>query len=52
RSIAWLVRGCRRLRYRGTDRNQLWLADRAAAVNLQRLLTLGLTRRPDRWAIA
>ena len=51
RSIAWLVRGCRRLRYRGTDRNQLWLADRVAAINLQRLITLGLTRSPDGWAI-
>ena len=34
RSIAWLVRGSRRLRYRGTDRNGLWPGHRAAAVNL------------------
>jgi hypothetical protein len=51
RSIAWLVRSCRRLRYRGTARNQLWLSHRVAAVNLQRLINLGLTHRPDGWAI-
>jgi IS5 family transposase len=51
RSIAWLVRGSRRLRYRGIDRNQLWLGHRVAAVNLQRLINLGLSHRPDGWAI-
>jgi Transposase DDE domain/Transposase domain (DUF772) len=53
RSIAWLVRGAnRQLRYRGINRNRLWLGHRVAAVNLQRLVNLGLTHRPDRWAIA
>jgi IS5 family transposase len=53
RSIAWLVRGAnRRLRYRGTLRNRLWLGNRVAAVNLHRLITLGLTHQADRWAIA
>ena len=52
RSIAWLVRANRRLRYRGTDRIQLWLGHRAAAINLQRLVNLGLTHRADRWATA
>ena len=53
RSIAWLVRGAnRRLRYRGTARNRLWLGHRAAAINLHRLINLGLTHRADRWAIA
>jgi IS5 family transposase len=52
RSIAWLVRASRRLRYHGTDRNQLWLRHRVAAVNLQRLVNLGLTHGPDGWAIA
>jgi IS5 family transposase len=52
RSIAWLVRGSRRLRYRGTDRNGLWLGHRVAAVNLKRLVNLGLTHGPDGWAIA
>jgi Transposase DDE domain len=51
RSIAWLVRGSRRLRYRGAARNRLWLGHRVAAVNLQRLINLGLTHRPDGWAI-
>jgi IS5 family transposase len=51
RSIAWLVRGSRRLRYRGTDRNQLWLGHRVAAINLQRLTNLGLTHEPAGWAI-
>jgi IS5 family transposase len=43
RTLAWLVRRGRRVGYRGTARNQIWLAHRAAAVNLQRLITLGLT---------
>jgi IS5 family transposase len=44
RTIAWLVRGTnRRLRYRGVDRNRLWWSHRCAAVNLQRLVNLGLT---------
>jgi Transposase DDE domain len=53
RSIAWLVRGAnRRLRDRGVDRNRLWLGHRVAAVNLHRLVSLGLTHHADRWAIA
>jgi IS5 family transposase len=52
RSIAWLVRSSRRLRYRGTDRNQLWLTHRVAAINLQRLITLGLAHGPDSWVLA
>jgi IS5 family transposase len=44
RTIAWLVaRNNRRLRYRGIERNRLWLAHRAAAINLRRLINLGLT---------
>jgi len=43
RSIAWLVKdGHRRCRYRGVKRNQLGLSLRVAAVNLTRLLNLGL----------
>jgi Transposase DDE domain/Transposase domain (DUF772) len=53
RSIAWLVAGGnRRLRFRGTALNDLWLHHRAAALNLRRLLTLGLTRTAGAWAIA
>jgi IS5 family transposase len=43
RSIAWLVaRGHRRVRYRGVARNQLGLSMRVAAINLRRLVNLGL----------
>src|SRR5947207_2529589 len=42
RSLAWLVRPGRRVAYRGIARNRIWLAHRAAAINLQRLITLGL----------
>jgi Transposase DDE domain len=43
RSLAWVVNhGHRRCRYRGITRNQLWLSLRVAAVNLTRLLGLGL----------
>jgi hypothetical protein len=43
RSIAWVVKdGHRRCRYRGVKRNRLWLSLRVAAVNLVRLLGLGL----------
>jgi IS5 family transposase len=53
RSIAWLVaNNNRRLRYRGIARNQQWLATRAAAINLRRLIALGLTRDTTGWAIA
>jgi IS5 family transposase len=52
RTIAWLVRGTnRRLRYRGVDRNRLWWSHRCAAVNLQRLVNLGLTHRSI-WQLA
>ena len=43
RSIAWLARGNRRVPYRGVAKNDAWLHLRAAAINLRRLLTLGLT---------
>lgn len=53
RAIAWLVaHNNRRLRYRGVARNQQWLATRAAAINLRRLIALGLTRNTTGWAIA
>lgn len=52
RSIAWLVRrGGRKVRYRGIDRNQIGLAHRCAAINLRRLINLGI--QWDRtWTIA
>jgi IS5 family transposase len=51
RSLAWLVRPGRRVAYRGTTRNRIWLAHRAAAVNLQRLINLGLTNN-NGWKLA
>jgi hypothetical protein len=53
RSIAWLVAdGCRRVPYRGIERNQLWWSLQVAAVNLRRLLMLGLARRDGVWVLA
>ena len=53
RSISWLVAGGnRRLRFRGTALNDLWLHHRVAALNLRRLLALGLTRTNGGWIIA
>ena len=53
RSIAWLVaRGHRRVRYRGIERNQLGLSHRVAALNLRRLVNLGLDHNGRRWSIA
>jgi DDE family transposase len=52
RSIAWLVTdGCRRVPYRGVERNEVWWSLRVAAVNLRRLLVLGLpaTMAPGCW---
>jgi IS5 family transposase len=53
RTIAWLVaRGNRKVRYRGVARNQLGLATRLGALNLRRLVNLGLRREAEVWAIA
>ena len=52
RSISWLVAGRnRRLRFVGTRLNDLWLHHRVAALNLRRLLALGLTRRGGSWVL-
>jgi hypothetical protein len=55
RSIAWLIgpKGrCRKLRYHGVAANDLWLHTRMAALNLRRLINLGLHRHSRRWAVA
>ena len=50
RSLAWLTRGNRRVPYRGVAKNDAWLHLRVAAIDLRRLLTLGLTGpTPGRW---
>lgn len=53
RSIAWLVaRGHRRVRYRGVTRNQAGLSVRVAAINLRRLVNLGLDHHNGTWTLA
>ena len=53
RSIAWLVAdGCRRVPYRGIERSGLWWSLRVAAVNLRRLLVLGLAHQDGAWVLA
>jgi hypothetical protein len=51
RSIAWTVGGNRRVPFGGVANNHAWWLLRTAAVNLKRLLNLGLTHRNGRWAI-
>jgi hypothetical protein len=53
RAIAWLVaKGNRKVPYRGVIANNTWLHHRAAALNLRRLINLGLTRTSDTWHLA
>jgi hypothetical protein len=54
RAIAWLAAGGnRRVPYRGISKNNTWLHHRAAALNLRRLVNLGLTHTSDgTWALA
>lgn len=52
RTIAWLTRGARRVPYRGVAKNNAWLHHRAAALNLRRLLALGLDHANRAWTLA
>jgi len=52
RSIAWLTRGNRKVRYRGVAKNDHWLHHRTAALNLRRLITMGLGHTGTTWALA
>jgi transposase len=53
RAISWLVaKGNRRLRYRGVERNEAWAHRRVAALNLRKLVVLGLTREDGNWVLA
>jgi IS5 family transposase len=51
RTIAWMTRGARRVPYRGVAKNNAWWTTRAAAINLKRLLNLGLSVHNDAWAL-
>jgi IS5 family transposase len=51
RSIAWIVTNRhRRIRYRGVEANRAQLALRVAAINLRRLVNLGLNHNAGTWA--
>ena len=52
RSLAWITRGNRRVPYRGVAKNDAWLHLRVAAIDLRRLLNLGLTGTDGHWALA
>jgi IS5 family transposase len=53
RSIAWLVaHGHRRVRYRGVTKNRLGLSIHVAALNLRRLVNLGLDHDGTTWTVA
>jgi hypothetical protein len=55
RIIAWTAtqNGHRiRLRYAGTSKNDAWLHNRCAAINLRTLLNAGLTRHDGAWTLA
>ncbi len=52
RSIAWLARGkARRVPYRGTAANHLWLTNRAATVNLVRLTNLKISHNGHQFTL-
>jgi IS5 family transposase len=52
RGIAWIVtNGHRRVRYRGVEKNRAQLNMRVAAINLRRLVNLGLNHNGHGWAI-
>ena len=52
RTIAWIVTRQRKVRFRGIARNRIGLAHRCAAINLRRLLNLGLAHDGNHWIIA
>jgi hypothetical protein len=51
RSIGWMTRSARRVPYRGVVKNNAWWRNRAAGINLKRLLTLGLRIEDGTWAL-
>jgi hypothetical protein len=52
RSLVAGRRGCRQVPYRRIERNDLWWSVRVAAVNLRRLLVLGLAHHDGAWVLA
>ena len=51
RTIAWLTRRYRRVRYRGISRHQIGPAERCAAINLSRLANLDIAYNGTTWTI-
>nr|WP_240150504.1 transposase [Streptomyces sp. SID7805] len=51
RGIAWRTRHSCRLRYRGVLKNGAWLHTRTAALNLRRMVNLGLDVTDGAWMI-
>lgn len=51
RSIARMTRGARRVPYRWVEKNNAWWVNRAASINLKRLMHLGLTRETGVWVM-
>lgn len=49
--LAWLTRGHRRVPDRGVAKNDAWWHLRVAAINLNRLLALGLTKGDGTWTL-
>jgi Transposase DDE domain len=52
RSIAWLTRGNGRVPFCGVAKNNDWPHNRAAGLNLRRLINLGLAHSDIGWALA
>jgi hypothetical protein len=51
RAISWLVRPGRRSPYRGLAKTHAWIRRRAAAVNLKRLVNMGLDNTQGTWTL-
>ena len=52
RTLVWLVgKNARQVRYRGIERNKLFHSHRAAAVNLTRLVNLGVSHDGTTWVM-
>jgi hypothetical protein len=52
RTLVWLVgKNARQVRYRGNEHNKLFLSHRAAAVNLTRLVNLGVSHDGTTWVM-
>jgi len=51
RAISWTIRPGRRTPYRGVKKTDAWIKLRAAASNVKRLLSMGLTLQGQHWEL-